>query len=75
MAQDIYDGTRKSKQNAELAGLKKINDPLGLEVVARLRQIKAFNAATNADDTACPIHVEPLSISSKMLTYSSLSDS
>ena len=34
--------TRESKQNAELAGLKKISDPLGLEIVARLRQIKSL---------------------------------
>ena len=42
MPQDIYNGTRKSKQNAEIADLKKISDPLGLEIVACLRQIKSL---------------------------------
>ena len=42
MSQGIYQRTRESKQSAELADLKKISDPPGLEIVACLRQIRSL---------------------------------
>ena len=56
MSQYIYNGAYESEQNAELADLRKTNDLLGSEIVACLRQVKAFNAATDPDVTAFSIY-------------------
>ena len=56
MSQYIYNGAYESEQNAELADLTKTNDLLGLEIVVCLRQVKAFNAATDPDVTAFSIY-------------------